>query len=61
VDQQTVVTASGGDITEATGTESFNLTATNLTIRITAADLNGDDGTVDIAVDDVKIQSVVTK
>jgi hypothetical protein len=59
VDEKTVATASGGDINEKTGTASFNLTSSEITVRITATDLNGDDGTVDIQIDDIKIQSLI--
>jgi hypothetical protein len=59
VDEKTVATASGGDINEEIGTASFNLTSSEITVRITATDLNGDDGTVDIQIDDIKIQSLI--
>jgi hypothetical protein len=59
VDERTVVTASGGDTVKDTATTSFDLTSSTITVQVTATDLNGDDGTVDIAVDDIEIQSLV--
>lgn len=59
VDERTAVTASGGDTVRDTATTSFNLTSSTITVQVTATDLNGDDGTVDIAVDDIEIQSLV--
>jgi hypothetical protein len=59
VDDEAPVTASGGDTTTATATRQFDLVAPNVTIRLQAVDLNGADGTVDVAIDGIEIRSAV--
>jgi hypothetical protein len=60
VDDELLIDARGGDLNEATATRQFGLDSSNVTIKLKAVDLNGGDSSVDIAVDDIEVQTSAT-